>query len=56
VQLQLSIAETDEHRMEECCRLFPGDIQYKRIFYAQKATEKRARRAARAEKRRKKVF
>jgi hypothetical protein len=53
VQVQLNIAEDDERQMEECRHLFPGDVEYKRTFYAQKAAQKRARRT---EKRRRKAF
>jgi hypothetical protein len=58
-QVQLSIAEINERRMEKWRRIFLVDFEYKHSFYAQKVVEKRARRAmraARTEKRRRKTF
>jgi hypothetical protein len=42
--------------MEEWCHLFPRDVKYERTFYTQKVAEKRAKRVAWAEKRRRKTF
>jgi hypothetical protein len=54
-QLWLSIAKADERRMEEWCRLCPGDVDYELTLWANMAAEKRRRRA-RAEKRHRKRF